>query len=299
VTPMLEATELRLSYGKIEALRGLDLTIPRGKIVALVGPNGAGKTSLLHLAVGLLSPSSGAIRTLGSSPAKQPTQVLARVGFVAQDRPLYRDFSIADTLELGRHLNSRWDGGVARGRLERLGLDLRRTVGSLSGGEQAQVALALALGKIPELLMLDEPVAHLDPLARRDFMRELVDAVVERQMSVVLSSHLVSDLERVCDYLVIISKGELQLAGEIDVLLRQHSLVAGNGSAPRLPDGVHTVSGAGIGAAGSVVVRWDRPDQRALLSSEPVDLEELVLAYLSVPSERAFPGPLDLAGRHS
>jgi ABC-2 type transport system ATP-binding protein len=202
---VLEATGLGKRYRRTWALRDCTLALPRGRIAALVGPNGAGKTTLLHLAVGLLAPTAGSIRVLGRAPGKDP-DLLARVGFVAQDAPLYGDFTGADLLRLGVGLNRRFDLDLARDRLGRLGVPLDRRVDRLSGGQRAQVALAMALAKRPEVLLLDEPVASLDPLARREFLQALMGSVAEQGLTVVLSSHLLADLERVCDYLIVLQR---------------------------------------------------------------------------------------------
>jgi ABC-2 type transport system ATP-binding protein len=200
------------------ALSDCTLSIPAGRVVGLVGPNGAGKTTLLGLIVGLVQPTTGHIDVLGRPPAADRAQ-LDRVGFVAQDAPVYPGLSIADHLRLGAHLNSGWDLGYARARIAALGLDPRQRAGRLSGGQRAQLALTLALAKRPELLILDEPVASLDPLARHDFLRHLADTVADQGMSVVLSSHLVGDLARTCDYLIVLSVARLIAAGPIDELL--------------------------------------------------------------------------------
>jgi ABC-2 type transport system ATP-binding protein len=184
----LETHDLGKRYGARWALHDCSLSVPEGSVTALVGPNGAGKTTLLHLAVGLSTPSSGDVRVLGWSAREQPELVLPRIGFVAQDHPLYRGFTLAETLTLGRKLNPRWDDAFARARLERLGLPPRQKIGTPSGGQQAQVALTLALAKRPELLVLDEPMAALDPLARRDFLRSLMEAAADGDLTVVLSS---------------------------------------------------------------------------------------------------------------
>ncbi|MDX6234525.1 MAG: type transport system ATP-binding protein, partial [Nocardioidaceae bacterium] len=194
------------------ALRDCTLEIPAGRVTGLVGPNGAGKTTLLSLMVGLLSPTAGTIEVCGGRPAGDATQ-LAKVGFVAQDTPTYAGLSIADHLRLGAHLNPRWDDATALRRIERLGLDRRQKAGQLSGGQRAQLALTLGLAKRPELLIRDEPVASLDPLARREFLQVLMEAVADGEMTVILSSHIVADLERVCDHLVILADGRTQLAG--------------------------------------------------------------------------------------
>src|SRR5579875_263462 len=214
----IEARGLGKRYGKRWALSECTFSMPAGKVAALVGPNGAGKTTLLHLCVGLLRPDAGAVTVLGYAPAAQTKALLARVGFIAQDHPLYKDFTVAETLTLGRKLNPHWEDTIATERLARLHIPLDQRVGKLSGGQQAQVALALALAKRPQVLLLDEPVASLDPLARRDFLRTLMEAVVEQGMTVLLSSHIVADLERVCDYLIILAASRVPLAGDMEML---------------------------------------------------------------------------------
>src|SRR5205085_6599575 len=223
---VLELRGLGKRYGEHWALRECTLALPAGHVVGLVGPNGAGKTTLLQLAVGALAPSAGEIAVFGRDP-REAKSVLPRVGFVAQDSPLYRSFSVADTLTLGRRLNAHFDAAWAQERLGKLRIPLERKVGELSGGQRAQVALAVALAKRPQLLLLDEPVASLDPLARREFLTALMDAVAEDGLSVVLSSHLIADLERACDYLVLLLSAEVRLAGDIDDLLASHRLLIG------------------------------------------------------------------------
>lgn len=218
-TPLLQAVELGKRYGRRHALTGCTLTVPRGRVVGLVGPNGAGKSTLLQLVCGLLTPTSGSLRVLGGVPGAD----LARVGFVAQDTPVYADLTVADHLRLGARLNPAWDRDFAERRVDELGLDRRRRAGRLSGGQRAQLALAVAAGKRPELLILDEPAAALDPLARTEFLRHLRDSVTELGASAVLSSHLLSDVERVCDYLIVLAGGRVRLAGDVRSLLAEHS----------------------------------------------------------------------------
>jgi ABC-2 type transport system ATP-binding protein len=226
MTAVIEARELGKRYRNRWALTGCTLSVPAGSVAGLVGPNGAGKTTLLHLITGLLAPTTGTIEVAGGLPATSCAQ-LARVGFVAQDAPVYAGLSVADHLRLGAHLNPRWDAPLARQRITRIGLDPHQKAGRLSGGQRAQLALTLAIAKRPQLLILDEPVASLDPLARRDFLQDLAEATAEHQMSVVLSSHLVSDLERACDYLIVLASGHVQLAGPVTELLTAHRLRAG------------------------------------------------------------------------
>jgi ABC-2 type transport system ATP-binding protein len=205
-------------YGGHQALTECTLSIPAGSVTGLVGPNGAGKSTFLNLVTGMLTPTAGSIRVLGQAPGTQ----LARIGFVAQDTPVYAGLSIADHFRLGARLNPAWDQGYAEHRIARLGLGMKHKAGKLSGGQRAQLALTMAIAKRPQLLILDEPVAALDPLARREFMDDLTEAAGTRQMSVVLSSHLVSDLERACDWLIVLNGGRVRAAGPIRHLLATH-----------------------------------------------------------------------------
>ena len=214
MTAVLQSRALGKRYRQRWALADCTLSVPAGHVVGLVGPNGAGKTTLLNLAVGMLAPTSGTIEVLGGRPASSPAQ-LARVGFVAQDTPTYAGLSVADHLRLGAQINPGWDAALARDRIEQLGLDPRQRAGKLSGGQRAQLALTLAIAKRPELLILDEPIASLDPLARREFLQSLADFIAEHQVSVVMSSHLVGDLERVCDYLIVLVASRVQVAGQV------------------------------------------------------------------------------------
>ena len=226
MTAVLQTRGLGKRYRRSWALSDCTLDIPAGRIAGLVGPNGAGKTTLLHLATGLLRPTTGTLEVLGGPPPASPAE-LARIGFVAQDTPTYAHLTVADHLRLGAHLNPGWDAATARDRIDRLGLDPDQRAGKLSGGQRAQLALTLAIAKRPELLILDEPVASLDPLARREFLRGLMETVVDQGLSVVLSSHLVTDLERVCDYLIVLVGSRVQLAGDVDQLLAAHHLLTG------------------------------------------------------------------------
>ena len=218
---VIETRALGKRYRSRWALTECTLSIPSGRIVGLVGPNGAGKTTFLNLVTGMLRPTTGTIKVVGSLPAASSRQ-LAKVGFVAQDTPAYAGLSIADHLRLGAHLNPAWDASYAKQRIGQLGLDPKQKAGKLSGGQRAQLALTMAIAKRPELLILDEPVASLDPLARRGFLDDLTQAVAAHQLSVVLSSHLVADLERACDWLIVLSGGRVQLAGAISELLPSH-----------------------------------------------------------------------------
>jgi ABC-2 type transport system ATP-binding protein len=277
----LETRELGRRFGSSWALKNCTLELPRNRVTALVGPNGAGKSTLLHLAVGLMSPSEGCVRVFGRAPIADAAEVLPRIAFVAQDHPLIRGFSIRDLLTMGRKLNPRWDDAVARDRLERFGLGLNRKAGSLSGGEQAQVALSLALAKRPEFLLLDEPVASLDPLARREFLQLVLETVAEDGLTVVLSSHIVAELERVSDYLVILAGARVQLAGSIDDVVGRHRVLTGPRRDPRSVARVHHVLRESHAARQTTLLV--RANGHVYDSSWTVDepsLEEIVLAYL-------------------
>lgn len=280
MTSVLEAQGLGKKYGKRWALRDCTIDIPSGHVVGLVGPNGAGKTTLLKLASGQLEPTSGTLTVLGGRPGGTPTR-LARVGFVAQDTPVYAGLSVDDHLRLGARLNSRWDAAMARERVARLGLTPAQRAGKLSGGQRAQLALTLGLAKRPELLILDEPVASLDPLARREFLQGLMEATVEHEFSVVLSSHLVSDLERVCDFLIVLHDSRVLVAGEVDALLDSHYRLTGPRREPgRLPADHHVISASHTDRQSTFVVRVDGPIHDPAWTVTQLDLEDLVLAYM-------------------
>ena len=218
---VIEASGLGKRYGSTWALRECTLAIPAGHVAALVGPNGAGKSTLLNLAVGLAAPTAGVVTVLGGQAAGSPA-ALDGVAFVAQDTPLYKNLSAADLLHLTRNLNRRFDQRYAQSRLGELGIPLKRKAGQLSGGQQAQLALTLALARRPRLLVLDEPMAMLDPVARHDFMATVMTAMADDGVSVVLSSHVLTELERVADYLILLSQGRVQVAGEVNDLLASH-----------------------------------------------------------------------------
>jgi ABC-2 type transport system ATP-binding protein len=280
VSWVLDAHGLGKRYGRRWALNDCDLQIPAGHVVGLVGPNGAGKSTLLHLAVGLLAPSAGTLTVLGRPPAADAAQ-LARVGFVAQDTPTYARLSVEDHVRFGAEMNPGWDETFARRRIGELGLPLDQKAGSLSGGQRAQLALTVALAKRPDLLVLDEPVASLDPLARREFLQGLMEYVAEAGVSVVLSSHLVADLERVCDYLVVLVESRLQVAGEVDDLLHSHHRLVGPRRDPSsLPAGQTVVEDRHTERQSTLIVRCDGPVLDPAWTVEDLSLEDLVLAYM-------------------
>ena len=280
MTAVVATRGLGKRYRKLWALTNCTLSIPAGHVVGLVGPNGAGKTTLLNLATGMLAPTTGTIEVLGGRPAAGPAQ-LARVGYLAQDAPVYAGLSVADHLRLGAHLNPGWDAEVAHGRVRRLDLDPKQKAGTLSGGQCAQLALTLAVAKRPELLILDEPVASLDPLARREFLQDLMETVAEQQVSVVLSSHLISDLERVCDYVIVLVDSRVRVAGPVDELLAVHHLLSGPRRDPAsLPAGIEVVSASHTDVQTTLLVRAGGPVLDPAWTVSELGLEDLVLAYM-------------------
>lgn len=282
----LAAEGLGKRFRRQWALRDLTLSIPKGAIVGLAGPNAAGKSTLLSLAAGMLAPSAGSIAVLGHDPLGSP-EVLGEVGYVAQGAPLYRAFRVADTIEYARRTNSRWDREVAVELLTRI--DSRAKVGALSAGERARLALALALGKRPRLVLLDEPFASLDPLAGRELMQQLMDGVAELGATVVVASHVVADIERICDHIVLLSSGCVRLEGDVEELLESHRLLTG----PRRPLGSirgvrEVVRERHSGRQQTLLAVTDGPIVDPSWTVSPVSLEELLLAYMA--PER-LPGP--------
>ncbi len=233
MTAVIETSALTKRYRRVTALSDCTISVPEGRISALVGPNGAGKTTLLRLLAGLAAPTAGQAAVLGGPPRQDPAY-LAEIGFLAQEIPLYRRMTAQDHIGIGAHLNPRWDGASVRARLGGLKIALDRPVGTLSGGQRAQVALALTLAKRPRLLLLDEPLAALDPLARRNFLAALAEAVAVKGvgeagggLTVVVSSHLIADIERVCDHLILLAASRVQLCGDIETVLAEHRVLVG------------------------------------------------------------------------
>jgi len=288
---VVEASGLGKRYGSTWALRECRLAIPAGHVAALVGPNGAGKSTLLNLVVGLAVPSAGDVTVLGGQPPGS-LAALGGIAFVAQDTPLYKNLSAADMLHLTRNLNRRFDQRYAEARLAELGIPLNRKAGKLSGGQQAQLALTLALARRPRLLVLDEPVAMLDPIARHDFMATVLTAAADDGVSVLLSSHVLAELERVADYLILLSRGRVQVAGEVEDLLASHRMLTGPAAeASKFAERavVHVRRGE---AQAHLLVRATVDDPVPPgWEAHPVGLEELTLAYLREPGAGALPGP--------
>jgi ABC-2 type transport system ATP-binding protein len=280
--PIVQTVGLGRRYGRTWALRDCTVDLPAGKVIGLVGPNGAGKTTLLHLLVGLLRPSQGSVRVLGGRPGTPA--VRPRVGFVGQDKPLYRGFTVAETLRMGGWLNPVFDEPGTRHRLSQLDIPVGQRIGKLSGGQHAQVALALALGKRPDLLILDEPVSSLDPLARREFLRTVMADVAETGRSVLFSSHLIADLDRTCDHLLLLSASRVQLCGDVEQLIATHLMLSGPRARVDAIAAAHTIVQADYAERqASLLVRARGPIHDPSFTVRAASLEELVLAYMSTP----------------
>ena len=291
MTPVIETSGLTKRYRRVAALSDCTISVPEGRISALVGPNGAGKTTLLRLLAGLAAPTGGRAEVLGGPPREDPAY-LAEIGFLAQEIPLYRRLTAEDHIGIGAHLNPRWDGQLVRERLAGLKIPLDRRAGTLSGGQRAQLALALTLAKRPRLLLLDEPLAALDPLARRDFLAALAEAAAGGGLTIVLSSHLIADIERTCDHLILLAESQVQLCGDIETLLAQHRILTG----PRKDT-------TAIAATQTVVREDTTPRQTTLLvklngpvidpawTVDEPNLEEIVLGYMSAGQAGHGVGP--------
>jgi ABC-2 type transport system ATP-binding protein len=297
MTAVIETSGLTKRYRRVTALSDCTISVPEGRISALVGPNGAGKTTLLRLLAGLAAPTDGRAVVLGGTPRQDPA-FLAEIGFLAQEIPLYRRLSAQDHIGMGAHLNPRWDGESVRARLAGLRIPLDRPVGTLSGGQHAQVALALTLAKRPRVLLLDEPVAALDPLARRHFLSTLADAVARGGLTVVLSSHLVADIERVCDHLILLASSRVQLCGDIEDLLNEHRVLVGPRKDTTAIERDHTVVQTERTARQTtMLVRLNGPVADPQWEAENVSLEDMVLAYMGADAAPAIPELTAVGGK--
>jgi ABC-2 type transport system ATP-binding protein len=296
----LEAVCLGKRYGRKWGLQDCSLRLPPGRIAALVGPNGAGKSTLLRMAAGITRPSSGDVRVFGHSPRDQTVEVIRRIGYLDQERPLYRPFRVEEMLRFGRRLNPGWDDSSAKEYLAELGISPASKVGKLSIGQQAQVALTMCLAKQPDLLLLDEPVAALDPVARESLMHVLLRAVVDNNTTVLLSSHALSDLASVCDYVIILSASRVHVADDLDYVLASHRLLeASSEHAPQTPAGVTVISTTRSGRQTSILVRVGEPlTDPAWRVVEPT-LEEIVIAYLREQAPHSATASTSGGGTHS
>jgi ABC-2 type transport system ATP-binding protein len=292
----LEASGLGKRYGHKWGLEDCSFRLPAGRIAALVGPNGAGKSTLLRMAAGITRPSAGEVRVFGHSPQDQTVDVLRQIGYLDQERPLYRSFRVGEMLGFGRKLNPTWDDAAARGYLSELGIPIDSKVGKLSIGQQAQVALTMCLAKRPALLLLDEPVAALDPVAREGLMHVLLRSVVDDNSTVLLSSHAIADLVTVCDFVIILSASRVHVADDLDYVLASHRLlVASTEEAPQIPPGVVVISATNSERETRLLVRVEEPVTSASWRVVEPTLDEIVIAYLreQPPAISAPTQPLD------
>ncbi len=280
MTTVIKTRGLTKHYRRVTALSDCTITVPDGRISALIGPNGAGKTTLLRLLAGLARPTAGELAVLGGIPRQDPA-FLAEIGFLAQEIPLYKRFTADDHISIGARLNRHWDAAYARDRLRSLNIPLDRAAGTLSGGQRAQLALALTLAKKPRLLLLDEPVAALDPLARRNFLATLAEAVADSGLTAVLSSHLLADMERVSDHLILLATSRVQLCGDIDALLAEHHVLVGPRKSTTAIEKTRTiVQAVRTDRQTTLLVRGNAPVLDPAWESADVGLEEMVLAYM-------------------
>jgi ABC-2 type transport system ATP-binding protein len=296
MTTVIETSGLTKRYRRVTALSDCTVSVPEGRISALVGSNGAGKTTLLRLLTGLAAPTAGSAVVLGGAPRQDPAY-LAEIGFLAQEIPLYRRMTALDHIGIGAHLNPRWDGEFVRARLDGLKIPLDRPVGTLSGGQRAQVALALTLAKRPRLLLLDEPLAALDPLARRNFLAALAEAAAAKgeggeRLTIVLSSHLLGDIERVCDHLILLAESRVQLCGDIETVLAEHRILVGPRKDTTAIGRTHTIVREDTTARQTtLLVRLNGPVIDPAWAVEEPNLEEIVLGYMSQDDPAYGAGP--------
>jgi ABC-2 type transport system ATP-binding protein len=291
MTPVIETSGLTKRYRRVTALSDCTISVPEGRISALVGPNGAGKTTLLRLLAGLAAPTGGRAEVLGGPPREEPAY-LAEVGFLAQEIPLYRRRTAEDHIGIGAHLNPRWDGESVRERLAHLRIPLDRPVGTLSGGQRAQLALALTLAKRPRLLLLDEPLAALDPLARQTFLAALAEAAAGGDLTIVLSSHLIADIERTCDHMILLAESQVQLCGDTETLLAQHRILSGPRKDTTAIARAHSVVREDTTARQTtLLVRLNGPVFDPAWAVDEPNLEEIVLGYMSAGQAGHGAGP--------
>jgi ABC-2 type transport system ATP-binding protein len=296
MTAVIETSGLTKQYRRVTALSDCTISVPEGRISALVGPNGAGKTTLLRLLAVLAAPTAGRATVLGGPPRQDPAY-LAEIGFLAQEIPLYRRLTARDHIGIGAHLNPRWDGESVRERLGGLKIPLDRPVGTLSGGQRAQVALALTLAKRPRLLLLDEPLAALDPLARRNFLAALAEAAAGGNLTIVLSSHLIADIERVCDHLILLAASRVQLCGDTETLLAEHRVLTGPRKDTTAIARTHAIVREDTTARQTtLLVKLNGPVIDPAWAVDEANLEEIVLGYMSADQAGHGAGRLSVVG---
>jgi ABC-2 type transport system ATP-binding protein len=281
---MAEATPLaaegvgrRYHRGRPWAIKDVDLAIPRGSITALVGPNGAGKSTLIRSWMGFERPDEGRVLVEGIDPRRDRTAAVRRIGYVPQSASLYRNLTVDDHFAFANVCRAEFDRAHALDRIQAAGVGPERKVGELSGGEQAQVALAIALGTRAPILLLDEPLASLDPLARREFLAVLVDDVRSTGATAVLSSHIVTDVQQACDSLVVLAHGRVALHAPVARARSEHRTVLAADLGGRTAIGTFT------GPEGERLALLKGADP----GLKDATLEEIVLGYLAAVRPQA------------
>ncbi|MFI9581524.1 ABC transporter ATP-binding protein [Streptomyces sp. NPDC052236] len=297
----IEAYGVGKKYRRGWALRDCSFRLPAGRICGLVGPNGAGKTTLLGIAANLLEPTDGTLRVFGAPP--ESAEANRRTAFLAQEKPLFRRFTVAETLRMGRELNPTWDQPTAEAIVRAGNVPFDAKVGTLSGGQRTRVAFALTFGKRPDLLLLDEPMSDLDPLVRHEMMGLIMAKAAEHGTTVLMSTHMLAELEHVCDYLVVVAEGGLRLAGDVDELLGAHTLLTGatagaDGGVPAALAHHTVVESRTSGRQFTALVRAHGPVDGAWQADAP-NLEELLLAYLRSPQAPPLVSPTAQVGDRS
>ncbi|WP_189930960.1 ABC transporter ATP-binding protein [Streptomyces sulfonofaciens] len=298
----IEAYGVGRRYRRGWALRDCSFRLPAGRICGLVGPNGAGKTTLMAIAANLLEPTDGTLTVFGEAP--ESVQAGRRTAFLAQEKPLFRRFTVAETLRLGRELNPGWDQRAAENVVRAGNVPMEARIGTLSGGQRTRVAFALAFGKRPDLLMLDEPMSDLDPLVRHELMGVLLAGAAEHGTTVLMSSHILSELEDVCDFLLVISAGGLRMAGDVDELRSAHLRLQGARSGADAGPAQGGAQGVPAELAGHTIVEYRtsgrqvtaliRPDGPVAgqWQTDTPNLEELLLSYLRCPDAPPLISPV-------
>ena len=278
---VIETEALTKRFRRRTALSECSLSVPRGRVVALVGPNGSGKTTLLRLLAGLSRPTEGRVSVFGEEMSMSNTDLRSRVGYLDQDRPLYERWRVREILEFGRRTNPAWDADFAAQHLARLDIDLESLVKNLSGGQRAQVALAVCFAKRPDLVLLDEPASALDPVARQDLLQNITELFADNEASVLMATHAIDDVSAICDYVIILSKSRVVLSEDLDYVLESHRLLSrGVDDGVPVPRGATVLDERRTTREITYLVRLGMPMERDGWRIERPTFNEIAIAYL-------------------
>ena len=278
---VVETESLTKRFRRRTALLECSLSVPRGRVVALVGPNGSGKTTLLRLLAGLSRPTEGRISVFGEEMSMSNTDLRSRVGYLDQDRPLYERWRVREILEFGRRTNPAWDADFAAQHLARLDIDLESLVKNLSGGQRAQVALAVCFAKRPDLVLLDEPASALDPVARQDLLQNITELFADNEASVLMATHAIDDVSAICDYVIILSQSRVVLSEDLDYVLESHRLLSrGVDDGVPVPRGATVLDERRTTREITYLVRLGMPMERDGWRIERPTFNEIAIAYL-------------------